>query len=247
MTDDIRNAPGVRGIRELEKLKWSYHNPHTFAVPTKCINEGEDVSFFLQSTAYRDIMIFMLQLNRAMFPRRNGPGGRIWAATLPQNKFETSNQVHRIRAIIYTLREYMKEAPPETGPRRFGNAAFRTWFNIVQERVPDLLQGVLRKIPWIIGLDPENQEMAYKELGAYLIGSFGSAQRLDYGTGHELSFLAFLGCVWKIGGFDEHVFGYEERSIVLGIIEPYVATIITSAGFQHALTPLPDIWSLSVI
>lgn len=32
-----------------------------------------------------------------------------------------------------------------------------------------------------------------KELKYYIENSFGSAIRLDYGTGHELSFLAFIG------------------------------------------------------
>jgi serine/threonine-protein phosphatase 2A activator len=54
------------------------------------------------------------------------------------------------------------------------------------------------------------------------MGAFGSSQRLDYGTGHELSFLVFLGCLWKLGGFTKETSedGALERSIVLGIIEP---------------------------
>jgi serine/threonine-protein phosphatase 2A activator len=61
------------------------------------------------------------------------------------------------------------------------------------------------------------------ELRAYFLGSFGSATRLDYGTGHELSFLAFLGCLWQLGGFKDetsHRSGDIERSIVFGVFEP---------------------------
>ena len=65
---------------------------------------------------------------------------------------------------------------------------------------------------------------AEDELASYLLGGFGSSQRLDFGTGHELSFLAFLGCLWKLGGFtagDEiSDDGRLERSIVLGVFEP---------------------------
>jgi serine/threonine-protein phosphatase 2A activator len=61
------------------------------------------------------------------------------------------------------------------------------------------------------------------ELTPYLMGGFGSAQRLDYGTGHELSFLAFLGCIWKLGGFTKvpSQDGSLERSIVIGVVEPF--------------------------
>lgn len=55
-----------------------------------------------------------------------------------------------------------------------------------------------------------------QELKSYLLGGFGSAQRLDYGTGHELSFLAFLASLWKLGAFVEG----EESMVVIGVIQP---------------------------
>jgi serine/threonine-protein phosphatase 2A activator len=39
---------------------------------------------------------------------------------------------------------------------------------------------------------------------------------LDYGTGHELSFLAFLACLSKIKAFAPG----EERAIVIGVVQP---------------------------
>src|SRR5688572_30920215 len=49
----------------------------------KRINDGPDVTHFLVSRAYRDIGIFVMQLNRAMCPRKStNPDGsqavRIW-------------------------------------------------------------------------------------------------------------------------------------------------------------------------
>ena len=40
---------------------------------------------------------------------------------------------------------------------------------------------------------------AIPELKEYLIESFGSYERIDYGTGHELNFYAFLYCMCKLG------------------------------------------------
>jgi len=39
---------------------------------------------------------------------------------------------------------------------------------------------------------PQDCHPALVEITSYLLGAFGSGQRLDYGTGHELSFAAFL-------------------------------------------------------
>lgn len=218
MTDDIRNGPGVR-LRTLDKLDPS--SKHAFAVPSKCINQGEDLTFFLTSTAYRDMIVFLLQLNRSMFPRFDAEGN-VKPVSLIVKKEELSPQVIKIQDLIQTLRSTIKEVPPDTGPRRFGNVAFRTWYSIVEKRVPELLRETLPNGVWSFAADEEQQETLQKELEAYLLGSFGSAQRLDNGTGHELSFLAFLGCLWKLGGFASAEPGVEERGIVVGIIQPYV-------------------------
>ncbi|KAL8810158.1 MAG: hypothetical protein Q9200_002811 [Gallowayella weberi] len=134
-----------------------------------------------------------------------------------------SDTVNQLQRLLNKLNAIIDEVPPDPGPRRFGNVSFRRWYETVEARLPDLLeqhlpQSILsynRKTP----LGPE------VELRSYLLGAFGSSQRLDYGTGHELSFLAFLGCIWKMGGFNTSSSGNEERGIVLGIIEPYLQLV----------------------
>jgi len=39
------------------------------------------------------------------------------------------------------------------------------------------------------------------EISPYLKDSFGNAIRIDYGTGHEMAFIFFLACLFKIGYF----------------------------------------------
>ena len=46
-------------------------------------------------------------------------------------------------------------------------------------------------------------ERALPEIKVYWEESFGSYERIDYGTGHELNFVAFLFCLYKIGIFQE--------------------------------------------
>jgi serine/threonine-protein phosphatase 2A activator len=183
-----------------------------FKAPVKCINDGDDVTFFLGSKAYADIMTFLFQLNTSMVPRRS----QVQHVPHPPVVQSIANLLAALTAVI-------DEAPPDTGPRRFGNVSFRKWHEIVQERVPALLTQHLPAE--VLAFKSTSDVSVTAELEAYLTGSFGSAQRLDYGTGHELSFLAFLGCLWKLGAFPESVDGDQERGIVLGVIEPYLVLI----------------------
>jgi len=198
---------------------------HTFKVPVKCINDGDDVTFFLASKAYADIMTFIFQLNAAMVPRkiRSSESGstsvKEW--TLQDPDVSPPPAVQKLAALIAALESIIDEAPPDPGPRRFGNVSFRKWYGIVGERISGLMDLYLP--PDVLSWGAPSEVPAKKELEAYLIGSFGSSQRLDYGTGHELSFLAFLACLWKLGAFAADEDGAQERAIVLGVIEPYVS------------------------
>jgi len=187
---------------------------HHFETPSKKIHDGTDLSFFLTSLAYRDIGIFTLQLNRSVVPRKRDSGSTIsWP--LDSKDVVYSESVQKLRTLLSKLINLVDDVLPDTGPRRFGNVSFRKWSNLVEEQINDLLEECLG----------DNLRPAFDELGAYLLGSFGSPQRLDYGTGHELSFLAFLAGLWKVDFFAHSEPGTEERGIVLGVFELYLGLI----------------------
>lgn len=201
---------------------------HTFHTPSKYINDGPDVSRFLTSKAYRDIGVFVMQLNRALCPRKNAAGGSSKTFPLVGGDRRDPESVRKLQTLLERTAAIIDEAPPDPGPRRFGNISFRKWYELLEARVEKLLRefvdaGVLE---FATAEGGENNEdgtsaSAMIELKAYLLGGFGSPQRLDYGTGHELSFLAFLGCLWKLGAFKDGIpGGYIERSLVLGVFEP---------------------------
>ncbi|GAM89349.1 hypothetical protein ANO11243_073860 [Dothideomycetidae sp. 11243] len=220
MTDDVRNT-GIGAGLLLRRLPLG--SKVTPEEPRKRINDGEDLAYFLRSTAFADIVTFVGQLNRAMFPETMSDGEvRAWPTQSVH--IVQSPQVMRIKVLIQTLDTILRETPPESGPRRFGNVAFRTWYAKVQDRLPTLLQQALPEDVWR-HVERDQQDTLKKELGEYLLGSLGSAERLDYGTGHELSFLAFLIGVWKLNGFAPCEAGEEERGIVVGVIEPYLVLI----------------------
>jgi serine/threonine-protein phosphatase 2A activator len=78
---------------------------------------------------------------------------------------------------------------------RFGNKAFRTWMDkIIAAADEDILNF------GAVGNDKFTHfKRAVPELKAYLIDSFGSYERIDYGTGHELNFYVFLYSMCKLG------------------------------------------------
>ncbi|OJK02670.1 hypothetical protein ASPACDRAFT_23792 [Aspergillus aculeatus ATCC 16872] len=197
---------------------------HSFREPIKRIHEHQDVSEFLCSKGYVDIMTFLLQLNRSMFPAKL-PDGRVQTWPVGSDAVEYSAPVRQLQQLLSKLEAILEEAPPDRGPRRFGNISFRRWYEIVESRVSSLLEECLpADLLKTKSSDPDGPT-AEVELKAYFLGSWGSPQRLDYGTGHELSFLAFLGALWKLNGFPRNTPGVEERAIVLGVIQPYLELV----------------------
>ncbi|KAJ5168870.1 Serine/threonine-protein phosphatase 2A activator 1 [Penicillium canariense] len=214
--------PDGRSIRILAVL--NSEEPHIFIDPRKKIQESQDVSAFLASKAYSDIVTFILQLNRAMFPAKL-PDGTVQTWPLGTDAVQFSAPVRQLQRLLSKIEDIVQEVPPDTGPRRFGNISFRKWHEVLESRASSLLRECLpaelldKRSPTGEGVTAE------AELRAYFLGSWGSGQRLDYGTGHELSFLAFLGAIWKLNGFPESDFGVEERALVLGVIEPYLELV----------------------
>ncbi|KUI69610.1 Serine/threonine-protein phosphatase 2A activator 1 [Cytospora mali] len=233
---DISASNTSSSFPQLEILNPS--EPHAFSDPTKCINDGPDVARFLTSKAYRDIGIFVMQLNRALCPRKT-PSGPSKTFPLVGGNRQDPESVQKLRSLLEKTETFIDEAPPDPGPRRFGNVSFRKWFQLLEGQVEGLLREFVSEE--VLGFRVSGEASAQgtaeedgdcrtrgavDELKAYFLGSFGSPQRLDYGTGHELSFLAFLGCLWKLGSFKDGIQGGDiERSIVLGVFEPYLKVV----------------------
>ncbi|KAF2760275.1 serine/threonine-protein phosphatase 2A activator 1 [Pseudovirgaria hyperparasitica] len=208
---------------------WDAVTKCEFTIPKKQINDGADVSFFLSSMAYRDIWSFIFQLNASIFPRL-APNDQechsgVTTYELSSKHVTYSSAVKKLGNLMEELSKIIDEVPPDTGPRRFGNVSFRKWYEIVKKRLPHMMEEYLPTQVLNFGNQSSGEVTSKDELEAYLYGSFGSAQRLDYGSGHELSFLAFLGGIWKLGGFNVTEHEEEERGIVLGVVEPYLRLV----------------------
>ena len=77
---------------------------------------------------------------------------------------------------------------------RYGNKAFKQWHARLLAELPGLLAELL----------PDSDvQSAIIELSPYLADGFGNATRIDYGTGHETSFVAWMLAMRRLGVFVE--------------------------------------------
>ena len=88
--------------------------------------------------------------------------------------------------VLAQLSAWVDDIPPAKQAMRYGNKAFRIWHARLVAEAPRLCQTLLQSAA-SAGADVE--------LAPYLCDSFGNATRIDYGTGHETTFVIFL-CSW---------------------------------------------------
>jgi len=100
-----------------------------------------------------------------------------------------SEGVVRMTAILHRLIEWIEEIPPSAASLRYGNPAYRTWQSRLEAEGPTLVEDMV---------PPELKE-AVPEIYPYFADGFGNATRIDYGTGHEVNFAAFLLCLVRLG------------------------------------------------
>ncbi|NWV59091.1 PTPA phosphatase, partial [Malurus elegans] len=148
-----------------------------FMVPKKEINVVSDMAKWKRSQAYADYMGFILTLNE-------GVRGKKLTC-----EYKVSEAIEKLVALLNTLDRWIDETPPVDQPSRFGNKAFRTWYAKLDQEAERLVSTVI----------PKHLADAAPEVAMYLKESVGNSTRIDYGTGHEAAFAAFLCCLCKIG------------------------------------------------
>eukprot|EP00118_Oscarella_pearsei_P003888 m.16168 g.16168 ORF g.16168 m.16168 type:complete len:310 (+) comp26765_c0_seq1:478-1407(+) len=152
-----------------------------FVVPRRQVTDPSLIEAWTKSQAYSDLMGLIMSFNKAV-----------------QGK-KLTDDVHRSEAIrqlvdlLNQLDSWIDEIPPIDQPQRFGNKAFRTWQEKLEKNAPSMIGPLL----------PDKFKDANKEVAVYLSGGFGNATRIDYGTGHEMSFAAFLCCLCKLRALQE--------------------------------------------
>jgi hypothetical protein len=103
-----------------------------FAPPEKKINSAADVLRFNTSVTFQRIVGFIQLLNES-----------IKGKTCLDEDILRSSTIVVIGDVLDTLNNFIDEIPPSTGPRRFGNVAFRDWIRRLEEVIVHVNDGLL--------------------------------------------------------------------------------------------------------
>ncbi|GMR32346.1 hypothetical protein PMAYCL1PPCAC_02541, partial [Pristionchus mayeri] len=168
-----------------------------FVQPKREILQIFDLNKWVHSKAYGDYMKLLHDLNDSVKGMRTTDDIQIPGPML--------DIIH----MLEPLRKWITEHPPEDmGSQRYGNKAFRRWHEQFQRSVGDLILPIL----------PDDKKGSVVELAPYLLDAFGNATRIDYGSGHEASFMIFILCLYKIGVLNPE----DHKLIVLRFFNMYL-------------------------
>lgn len=138
------------------------------------INSENFFETWKSSCAYKDISRVLETL---IFSVKSTPR----VQKTPKNKI-----ILKILDIFHKILNVMNEIEV-SHERTFGDKSFQVWLEKIEKMKDDLFSGVIN-----------NEEAIY-----YFLNSFGNSSRVDFGTGHELNFLAFVVCLFKLGVVNE--------------------------------------------
>ncbi|CEP03453.1 Serine/threonine-protein phosphatase 2A activator [Plasmodiophora brassicae] len=189
-----------------------------FREPRKRIVSAQSLARFRDSQAFAEFVAFIERLNGAVRGKRITDVGPI------------SPSVERIVSMLNSLLRWTDEIPPvDNAMSRFGNPAFRTFYDRVSTHIEELMQAA--------GVGPD----AIVELGGYFKESFGNQQRIDYGTGHEANFMCWLLCLEKLGV----VCADDYPAMVLAVFVKYME-VMRQLQLQYWLEPAGShgVWGL---
>lgn len=136
------------------------------------ISSQEDLQQFLDSNAFHDFIGFIQMLAKSVEGKS--------AKDLERSKTINQNVQWAIE-LLESMTKRIEEFPPISTNSRFGNPAFRSWLDAMRLVIPQAHEQ--RGIP------------RWQEVASYLVNSLGDWQRIDYGTGHEAHFVAWLYCL----------------------------------------------------
>ena len=158
-----------------------------YVVPNNQIRTAEGVGVWEDSEAYQEYLGFIIAIGESIKGKKM------------TEEISMSSCCRRLVDLLTILRNNIEETPPCEMKSRYGNPAYRDWFSKLESSATTLVDDLLCGV----GTEGDHVGAAGVELVPYLVNSFGNKTRIDYGTGHEMTFLMFLCGLFKIGALKE--------------------------------------------
>ncbi|KAJ3746636.1 Phosphotyrosyl phosphatase activator [Lentinula detonsa] len=174
------------------------HSP-SYQPPRKTLLIPAQLEWFQTSETHKLIVDYIEALNESVI-----------GAKLSDN-VEESPSVKAILSILNRVEEIAKATPPvENSSSRFGNPAFRTFYDTVSEacQASTTLHEEIPSLP----------REAIPEVSVYFNEAWGNRSRIDYGSGMELNFLCWLICLQRLGVLQET----DYKALVIRVFWRYI-------------------------
>jgi serine/threonine-protein phosphatase 2A activator len=160
------------------------------------IKSPADVQRALKGTTLHAFVAFTMALNESVIGMKN------------TDPCIVNPPVQKLIESLQKLAVMVKETPSVSHDVRYGNPAYRDWFDKMKDAAPEIIYDVLG----------DEIGEATVELIPFFIDSFGNRSRIDYGTGHETTFVSFLYCLFCLGVLKEE----DCRAVVVRVFKTYL-------------------------
>jgi serine/threonine-protein phosphatase 2A activator len=200
-------------------------------LPSRCIFNDVDMKAFMESNTKKEMLNFVEAMGKSV--------------SVGESPFDPQDPLNGLTPSMASLHGSLRQMIswvddfPATNPEmaRFGNPAFRMWHGRLMERSNSIITSILQarddpnrtveeasQIGWnaAAGTLETIEDASIRQVSCYLHDSFGHATRLDYGTGHESSFLVFLYVLSKVACFGSQPSLLTLRAITLSIFDQYL-------------------------
>ncbi|KAK8552185.1 hypothetical protein V6N13_120602 [Hibiscus sabdariffa] len=193
--------------------------PFHFVTPTKKITSPDDIRKFHDSQTCKNFLGFIVALSESI------RGHKI------SDPCHESPTVTKLVSIIQYLLLWVDQIPPLQQSSRYGNISYRTWHERLTENVESLMLQFL----------PDDLKSSTVEIIPYFTESFGNSSRIDFGTGHETNFAAWLYCLARMGIIKE-----EDYPAVVGRVFVKYMDLMRKLQLVYCLEPAGThgVWGL---
>ncbi|GLT44863.1 hypothetical protein SLA2020_187370 [Shorea laevis] len=193
--------------------------PFLFQSPSKKIHSPDDIRRFHESETCKNFLGFVVALSESI------RGHKI------SDPCHESSTTTKIVSILEILIHWIDEIPPVQQSSRYGNISYRTWHERLIENSESLMLQFL----------PDDLKLSTVEIVPYFTDSFGNSSRIDYGTGHETNFAAWLYCLARMGILKEE----DYQAVVARVFVKYLE-LMRKLQLVYCLEPAGShgVWGL---
>ncbi|GKV41134.1 hypothetical protein SLEP1_g48706 [Rubroshorea leprosula] len=193
--------------------------PFLFQAPSKKIHSLDDLRRFHESGTCKNFLGFVVALSESIRSRKISD---------PCHESPTTT---KIVSILEILIHWIDEIPPVQQSSRYGNISYRTWHERLTENSQSLMLQFL----------PDDLKPSTVEIIPYFADSFGNSSRIDYGTGHETNFAAWLYCLARMGVLKEE----DYQAVVARVFVKYLE-LMRKLQLVYCLEPAGShgVWGL---